>query len=562
MTLGPIHWESYGGDYLEKVMAVFVAQDHPNVIRRTPASGDGGIDLMIPTADGYIAEQVKGFTGRLDDSRKRQIKDSWRTLQQNPRVNRPIVEWHLVVPIDPTPDEQAWFETLVRDAPYACEWRGEPQWNSFAAKHPHVVDYYFGGGRDRIVQRAKAMMSTVTDPSEPLSALDVAASFDMLRSALSRDDPHYRYDFLTTDHVLAPEELPPCALARSTSMSDGGYLTVCVVPKHLYAESDAPITGSYNVRILDEEMATKFEEHVKFGRAMEFPDGTLSATISAPGGLGGAFESGGGRIGPMIVQDAPKDWRIGIRNPDRKMLVEVPLKTITHTRGHGGAELVLGDASGTLEVTMLVEFEPEPTLNTRISGGGFGGKAVEAVLEVARFLAAAHPPNEIVWRPQYGARDIASDRIPAGLELMPAWLLRFYEDLAEIQQLADFPVTIPDDWTAEFIDELHTYVRLLRGEEVTSTWNDFRLELQPDADWNEFHEKVKNDGVFVHEAGVVVNLDGGSVELGRVQTVLRSARLADHTPGPDRRIRFVPGDDDSATRRLLPKPEAGKNSER
>src|SRR5947208_3167323 len=72
MSSGIIHWGGYGGDHLELVMAVLVAQDHPNVMRRVPASGDGGIDLMIPMGDGYIVEQIKGLTGRVDADAKKQ----------------------------------------------------------------------------------------------------------------------------------------------------------------------------------------------------------------------------------------------------------------------------------------------------------------------------------------------------------------------------------------------------------------------------------------------------------------------------------------------------------
>jgi hypothetical protein len=62
VPLGPVHWGSYPGEYVELAMAVLVAQDHPDTLRRTPASGDGGIDLMVPDAEGYEVRQVKRFT--------------------------------------------------------------------------------------------------------------------------------------------------------------------------------------------------------------------------------------------------------------------------------------------------------------------------------------------------------------------------------------------------------------------------------------------------------------------------------------------------------------------
>ena len=67
---GPIHWESYGGDFLERLLAALMSQKHPDTIRRTPASGDGGVDLLVPVDGGYEVTQVKGFAGRLNSSRK------------------------------------------------------------------------------------------------------------------------------------------------------------------------------------------------------------------------------------------------------------------------------------------------------------------------------------------------------------------------------------------------------------------------------------------------------------------------------------------------------------
>jgi hypothetical protein len=56
--LGPVRWGSYPGEYLELAMAVLLAQDHPETLRRTPASGDGGIDLMVPDGEGYEVRQT------------------------------------------------------------------------------------------------------------------------------------------------------------------------------------------------------------------------------------------------------------------------------------------------------------------------------------------------------------------------------------------------------------------------------------------------------------------------------------------------------------------------
>ena len=345
---GPVHWGSYDGEFLEKVMAVLVAQDHPSVIRRTPASGDGGIDLMIPDGGGYIVEQVKSFTGRMEASQRRQVEASWQTLNTKPRLDKPITVYRLVVPIDPTPDEQTWFEKLTVGASFPCEWRGEPHWHSLASRHPRVLDYYFNGGRDRIATRTKALLAATADPMQPLTPVSVGVSLDIMRGALDRDDPHYRYEFTTSVTPPTPADVAGCALAHTRQMTDGGFLTIRVVPKHAYALEDAPIGGTLRVEITDPVQADQFrqayEGFSKFGRALDLPEGSLWATLNAPGGLGGTIEGGGGKIMPAVATDPPKRWRIAVFDNADTKLAEVLLVTTSHTIGPlGGAELKMAD---------------------------------------------------------------------------------------------------------------------------------------------------------------------------------------------------------------------------
>ena len=129
MPAGPAHWGSYAGETLEKVMAVLVAQDFPDVRRRTPSSGDGGVDLYRLMDGGYHVTQVKGFAGRLGNNQKRQIKKSFERLTSNPRLDQPVVEVVFTGPTDLTEGEQRWFEELVAGAPFPCTWEGEVAWN-------------------------------------------------------------------------------------------------------------------------------------------------------------------------------------------------------------------------------------------------------------------------------------------------------------------------------------------------------------------------------------------------------------------------------------------------
>jgi hypothetical protein len=292
--LGPVHWGSFPGEYLELVMAVMVAQDHPDTLRRVPARGDGGIDLMVPMDGGYEVQQIKRFVGRIQASERRQIERSWTTFRANPRLSRPIKAYRLVMPVNPTDGEQEWFDQLVADAPWPATWWGEGHWHKLASRHPHVIDYFFGGGRDRIAQRSRALQSAVVDPTRPLTANDVAYALGTMQAALNRDDPHYRYDLRSSATPPSISDLQNYTFAESRELADGRYLTILVAPKHHYSLQDAPIQGIFTVNIPDPQLAAEFQEAFAafeyFGRALDLPEGMVSGTLLAPRGLGGEFE--------------------------------------------------------------------------------------------------------------------------------------------------------------------------------------------------------------------------------------------------------------------------------
>lgn len=238
MPAGPAHWGSYTGETLEKVMAVLVAQDFPDVRRRTPSSGDGGVDLYRSVDGGYHVTQVKGFSGRLGTNQRRQVEKSLERLRSDPRLDQSVVEVLFTAPIDLTEGEQRWFDELVADAPFPCTWEGEVAWNSRAAQHPHVIDYFFSDGRDRVTKAKEALSGAFSAAAEGnLTVADVTGGLELMRQRLNREDPHYIYDF--TASASPPDrdllQRHGAVMSATTSRDDGTFVTVVVRPKHRYA---------------------------------------------------------------------------------------------------------------------------------------------------------------------------------------------------------------------------------------------------------------------------------------------------------------------------------------
>lgn len=557
MSSGPIYWPSYPGEMLEAVMAVLVAQDRPDVLRRTPSSGDGGVDLVIPSATGYQIQQIKGFGQRIGSSEQRQIRSSFDELCTDPRLDRPVTSWYLVVPVDPTSGEQTWFNEMTSNAPFPCFWLGKVHWDSMAARHPHVLDYYFNGGRDRITQRYRAIVAGTVDPSRELRAVDVAESIGVQVTQLSREDPHYSYDVFVSDEPLDASQSGRYAMLSTMRFAGGQCVTIGVRAKHRYADRDSPIGGTVSIAV-DESQREEFRDawagFVRFGRALDIPEGALNADISAPSGLGETVHGGGGRIGAATVENPPDDWRVVAATEDNSVLAELPLRTKTLTRGYaGGAELTLADESEMLTVVLTLLPPNDGTGEEGISQlsmstKGFAGEPVLKILPVARVAASTVFPNQLQLRERYGQRIWTSVDVEAGEPLLSSNMLRHLEDLAVLQRMAPCTITVSEEVTAEFATSLRRNTRLLEGEVLTGTWDTITLAVAEGLDPSQMAAELAGSGPFACTEERFVTFGDTTIMLGPFTTTLADAHLADPAV-VDGGIRLVPGADSSFTER-------------
>ena len=57
------------------------------------------------------------------------------------------MQWSLVMPLNPTSEDEEWFKGLTAEAGFLCDWRGLTFWQSESSKYPYVVDYFLENGR-------------------------------------------------------------------------------------------------------------------------------------------------------------------------------------------------------------------------------------------------------------------------------------------------------------------------------------------------------------------------------------------------------------------------------
>jgi hypothetical protein len=103
-----VKWDELDPGRYEDMVAVLLSNIYPEAAERIDGSGgDGGRDVQLRYESDLDGFELKGFTGRMTSGRRAQVK---RSLRRAASVG--LRSWTLVVPIDPTPGEQRWFDTL------------------------------------------------------------------------------------------------------------------------------------------------------------------------------------------------------------------------------------------------------------------------------------------------------------------------------------------------------------------------------------------------------------------------------------------------------------------
>lgn len=162
LRMARVPWSRHSGDDVELAIAIMLSRQNPGSQRIRPSQGDKGIDILVPVETGVEVYQVKSYTGRIDSTRRKHIKQSWNRLQQY-RVESglPVVAWHLIMPEDPTTGDLDWFKELTRDADCLCTWKGLDFVEGLAAAHPEVIDYIFRDGKGRLETKIEDLMAIV-----------------------------------------------------------------------------------------------------------------------------------------------------------------------------------------------------------------------------------------------------------------------------------------------------------------------------------------------------------------------------------------------------------------
>lgn len=453
-----VEWSRLGGDQCENVLGVLLLRRHPRARRIRPSSGDRGVDVYVPTAEGWRVFQIKSYTGALNSTRKGHIKKSWASFTEfveNDGLN--IAEWTLLRPENPTWEDEEWLADLTAGASWPCTWGGLDHCEDLAADYPNVIDHYLRDGKDRLdavvrqhLAAAGFARATDGDPVAP------AASDDTLRAvsdAINALDPHFYYDFAVQrrpDDQAAPWPPPVSVPPRSGLVAsmmrsdDTRAVTFHICARFEQATEERPIPINFTVSA---EPGTPEHEawvnFVDYGLAPRDALPTGNLTIDLPGELGTSEAAGRIRIGPTA--DAEQhSWTVRVLDESGAPVASTDLVGPPPSWGlsRRGWSLDLHDPNRAISLTVRVDAHTDQGwwALTNLPMAGNTPHRLRPGLEVA---AAFHTPHSVEILLAGGPRVVG----PMSLNLDPnpafAVALTLLDAVSAIQQFTHEPLALP-----------------------------------------------------------------------------------------------------------------------
>jgi len=506
--------------------------------RRVDGSGgDEGRDCYFPGEQGIDVFELKSFTGRMTPPRRRQVKQSLtRAVETGPR------SWTLVVPIDPTPEEQRWFESLDAGLPVRLEWLGKTWLEEQLARFPDIIRYFSGAAEEvvRLLAELKA------EDALPDDAAGLARRFAGQVGRLNEIDPYYWFEF---------------GIAAGT-------VTVLAHPRYPDAPRDRPITLTATLQFDDspgqQEAHEALADFMRFGTPVTIPPASItSLAVDAPAGLGGELQSGTLTLDgtfPAGTEQAPAVLlRVPAQPPVRHLIM---MEVTGRSAGPAGGVRVLSrDRSGLLTLDQRFDLVRR-THRAHLAYQYHSVALPQDAVPVLRFCAAVAAGQEMAITDPAG-NILATSSGCFGPGTWPEGYIRCAETLAEVQLLAGTAFPLPLAFTPEDQRDMAYARAILRGDDVQAHWSGMIMPLSGPAVDSLLAQIEQLGHPFSLAAATpeILQVAGGQLPLGLVLRMMHSARIANldevrawRLSGTDGRIdvRFDPASNRDMTVRAAP----------
>lgn len=564
--MSPVEWTRRSGEDVAHVIAMLLCSENPSAMQIRPSQGDGGIDVRIPQLDGSVEiVQVKKFATNLTAGQKRQIKNSFAKIRARAAdEDWSVSGWRLMLPLDPTPQNLTWFETVTDGAPFECSWWGLTHVDALAAKYPYVIDYYLHSGKERLSEAVAAMMRVFngTDNGALVTPAQVADQIEALNNVLDTD-PHFIYA-VHLDPVRPTldkaEERLVAAVQRSESKEDSPTITIKVYARFDEAVNEREVPFNLTVKA---EPGSELEKHLhefrKYGKGFAAPMGSVNGEIGLPGGLGGKIVNGALRLGDPATGER-YSLRAGLVDEEGNSLTTVVLDMEPVTVGVDGAGVRAHgtEQHGAFAIEILIDL-PERRMRLKMSSRDVTGRIPVEVLPGLRFSRDFHHPNRLTFAQLLGPVVAPPVDLPPFDESATGRedreidaVVEVVEAIATIQDFTTTQLRIPDLTTVTLTQagELTLAASLLRGETFPIPAEEVAICLsenidEPDEDFSFMVQSELSATVGPHQ----LNLGTRVVHCPQAAAVPGS--LVPHDDHKDIRVRPLAPVTLSATPRIM-----------
>ncbi|MFD0310006.1 hypothetical protein [Streptomyces sp. NPDC127119] len=539
-TSNAIRWVDLDPAKIEDIISVLISRLHLEAQRIDGSGGDGGRDVQVPLESGLIIYEVKSFTGRLNNSRKGQIKRSLKKASSHdPR------QWRLIMPLDVTPGELEWYNELKADYPFVGDFtRGRTWLDSELSRRPEIARYYTGDSNSEIVDFLREINREEAALANGIP--DAIGRIKRVMSQLNEIDPHYTFGF----HIAPDGNVKPEAH-----------------PRYPGAELDRPfvIKATFTFPKTPEGEAAKadFEDSIDYGVPVELPDDFIkSVEIDAPAGMGGKW-SGGVFSLESAATPEPDGIRYSVVVTDAHghPLAAIPLNLTKKFRGEKGAQIELCDLTGFFGIRSRLNV-PERTARHTFSFEHREGVLPSALLPTLRFMVHLKAGNQ--WGLAVNDEITQLNILPDAFMSDIVQFGKYIAILAKLQEYTGFSFPIPEVLSDEDAGRLKLANYLIGGNELTTTWNKASITFTREGVERWRATTGTGAGQLRLQEDLYTEICGNHIYVGQVQKVIASVRTVE-LPDVDAAISdqdtfpvsLAPGDDATLKTKLLPREEEG-----
>jgi hypothetical protein len=505
-----IRWQDHR-DRVERAVKILIRDLHPTAQGIDGSGGDDGRDIRWDSPDGLVIFEVKSYTDRLVTSQKRGIKNSLKkAVKHNP------VRWVLILPLEPTPKEEKWFDSLRAEFPEVeLQWRGRDWLDNEFSKREHLIRYVEGplyvlGERARELGHEQAVMAN--------GIQDAIHRLGVFSSQVNELSPFWRVDVATHTggYTLTYSEKFPGAAALDP---------VSLNPRFSFPTDDSDAEG----------IARELQRVMDYGGNVTVPreyieEFDVNASEDTRRAFGWDQSTTTTSLEIRSIEDnrgLPLPCTVDVKTPDGDLAASIVIQLSRRVAGMQGATISGEDQSGMLTINFRMN-RSEAT--TRDSSFDFElsspiGRFPYAMRPAADFMTALVAGNRIEFRMGYttfGVCDLDENVFEQG-HPMPRLVIAFDEVQRYFRQ--QFP--IPEELGPNDLHEIEMLAKLAKEGKTQWPYHAIRMHFRADrlADFLA-DDRVRESGALVARfESFGMEFGGNRFDLSHVQFYAPRMRL-------------------------------------